>query len=152
MEGLAMTCDHAPARRRSVFGPGLDEYLTLAIDPLIAAFLLRRWGFRIMPTGLAWLVCTVLAITIATIVVALLVSLLPRNANALHWTPVILAGAATLLLPRVVLLRKLSISPVFREGDLEPLGWRQGLAVSAVAFAVAMLLGTLAGLLPRIPA
>jgi hypothetical protein len=106
----------------------------------------------VVPVGVAWLVCTALAITLASIVVALLVSLLPKHPGPLHWTPVVLAGLATLLVPRAFLLRRVSSSPVFREGNLEPLGWRQGLAVSAAALAVAMLLGSLASLLPRTPA
>ena len=78
--------------------------------------------------------------------------MLPRNASPLHWTPVVLAGAATLLVPRAILLRKVSISPVFRDGNLQPLGWRRELAVSAAAFAAALALGSLASLLPRSPA
>lgn len=139
-------------KEATLFGFGLDEYLTLVVDPLLAALVLRRWGFRPVPTGLAWLVCTALALTLAGILVAVLVSLLPKNASAAHWTPVVLAGAATLLAPRALLLRKVSRSSVFRNGSLEPLGWCLAFAVSAATFAAAMLIGSLVSLLPRIPA
>ena len=53
-----------------MFGPGLAEYLTLLVDPLIAAVMLRRWGFRMLPTAVAWIACTVLAITAAGVAIA----------------------------------------------------------------------------------
>jgi hypothetical protein len=123
-----------------MFGPGLGEYLTLILDPVIAVVFLRRWGFRMAPTAAAWFVVTLVASGLVGLFIGLIGMSLPRGAGVVLWTPVLLLGLAGLIVPRAMLLRSVSTSPSFRDQSGRPLSWGWGLLISFAALALALLL------------
>jgi hypothetical protein len=130
-----------------VFGPELEEYLTLAFDPLIAALVLRRWGFRMLPIGLTWLGVTLASLAGAGILGMIAGAvLLPTNAGPAMWAPVFVVCLAAFFAPRAIVLRRVSTSSAHRTAGAPPLGWGVCSAVAVGAFLAAMLLAAAIGM------
>jgi hypothetical protein len=99
-----------------------------------------------LPMGVAWLACTVMAITFAGIVVGGIGAALPFSAGPIIWTPVVLLGVSVLVVPRAMLIRSAATSETFRANGGRPIGLGWSLALSIGAFAAAMLLAAAVGL------